>query len=493
MLAAGIATGTEKKECMKKPDASSRCEALDALRGLCACTVAFNHFRFAFADGWDPPYVRGVTWRWDNCALIAVYVFFIISGHVIAYRYLQTGTLESLLGAAFRRVPRLVVPVLAANLILWLLAVLGANRFEEGWRSIQKQMTGVDTTWCNDCFPTDLGVVIQTSLSVMWTFHVEHFLWIWTIPIEIFGSAMVFLLAPLLRSFINFGFPLWRSSPLQPHGSDNFIRLGGLLWPERLVRCLAVHGMLLTVVFVVGGMYEHCHDITGRMAPDSWCAGPQPPWFVMRVVVLWRIIFLFELGLASAQIRVLLSVPAKWTQAVKSKWSAQWQTKWLPAAGCALFGLGACTAEPNGSMQLGDWLSIEKTLSDMIMLGSAAIFLGVLLSPVEIRERLSKLSFLGDMAFSIYLLHMGVIWSIGLPLYVWLHGHLKVPPGVMLPLIFAACAGPLLFIARGFWLYIEEPLGVRLPQQTFNALKQTFVGTREHWERMKIMKASLSV
>lgn len=115
-----------KKHAEPKPIGGSRFDELDALRGLCACMVTFNHFRWAFSDGWDLPYTRGVQLRFDNCTLIAVYVFFIISGHVIAYRFLQNGSAESLLGAAFRRVPRLVLPVLWANLISWVLASHGA-------------------------------------------------------------------------------------------------------------------------------------------------------------------------------------------------------------------------------------------------------------------------------------------------------------------------------------------------------------------------------
>merc|ERR1719272_2541313 len=157
-----------------------------------------------------------------GCGPIAVYIFFAMSGHVVAYRYLQDGAVESLLGAAFRRVPRLVLPALWSNLIYWMLAIHAAYGYEEQWRGIRKQH-GIDDHFCANCFPKDLGVVLQTSFGLMWSFRVDHFAWLWTIPVEIFGAAMVFLLAPVSRFIVNYG--------MRADGSDDLVRVAGQLWP----------------------------------------------------------------------------------------------------------------------------------------------------------------------------------------------------------------------------------------------------------------------
>jgi peptidoglycan/LPS O-acetylase OafA/YrhL len=286
--------------------------------------VTFNHFRWAFSDGWDLVYIREVKFRFDNCALIAVNVFFIISGHVITYRFLRSGSAEILLGAAFRRVPRLVLPVLGANLISWVLASQGAFGSEQAWRTIRKEHSGAleaDGNWCKNCFSTDLGGVLWSSFQVMWSFRNDHFLWTWTIPIEISGSAVIFLLAPMLRFIVNFGIPA--------EGSDDLVHVCGQLRPQKLLRCLMVHGLLLTVVVVVEQVMEHCSDIAGPTAGLCQTFASKA-YFPLSP---------FLLGLASAHTRVILSAPSSGGATLVAKWASKWQFKWLPAAGLLLIGL----------------------------------------------------------------------------------------------------------------------------------------------------------
>lgn len=391
--------------------------------------------------------------------------------------------MESLLSAAFRRVPRLVLPALWANLIYWVLASHGAFSSQEEWRRVRTQYFGVDDNWCRNCFPTDLGVVLQSSLQVMWSFKVEQFAWLWTIPHEIFGSAMVFLLAPVFRYIVNAG--------IQDDGSDDLVRAGGQLWPRKLLRCLSAHGALLVMVFVVGELVSHCADVTGAMAPVGWCNNfvivSAQRWMVGQC---WRTVFLFELGLASAQMRVILSTPPKhgssWRDAFLCKWNDHWSTKWVLPASLISFGLGACTVPVRNALVLGPRLALVHTGLDFYLLGAVATFIGVIICPQQIHDGLSRFSTLGNMAFSMYLLHMGVIWTIGMPVYLWLDAGFNVSGYTKLALTTAICIGPMFLFSHIFWLAIEEPLGVKLPQQVLTWLKWL---VRESWKSQQPKEA----
>lgn len=405
---------------------------------------------------------------------IAVYTFFAMSGHVVAYRYLQDGTAESLLSAVFRRVPRLVLPALWANLISWMLAVHGAYSSEEEWRYLRNLRLSTDDHWCKDCMSTDLGSVVRSSLQVMWTFKTDHFLWLWTLPQEICGSAMVFMLAPLARFVVNSG--------LAFRGMGEHVSVGDHSCPRHILRCLSFHGVLTATLLVLGCLESHCSDLTGTMAPGAWCERS----FVVALRWsgldrVWMTLALFEFGLASAHMRVLLTAPSacgsSWEKAAVSKWTDEWKTKWCVPAFLVIIGLGATTVPGNNVIHIAPALAVRNTGVDMYMLGAFAVFLGVLVSPREVRDQLANLSMLGQMSFSMYLLHMSVIWCVGMPLYNWIdHG---LSPGVAFFFIAAACFGPILVVSHIFWMAIEDPLGVRLPRFAFDGIQWLIFDSRK--------------
>jgi peptidoglycan/LPS O-acetylase OafA/YrhL len=454
-------------------DNSIRFDELDTIRGFCACAVTFNHFIFAFGDGYtQTPSIKGVAINFSIVSLLSVHIFFTISGHVIAFRYLQNGRPASLLSAAFRRIPRLIFPALWANLICWLLATHGAFAFEGAWRETRARITG-SPDWCKDCFPKDLSVVLQSSFNLMLHLGVQHFLWLWTIPVELCGSAFVFIAAPLFRFIINFN--------MCDDGTNDFVQIAGQFWPQKLLRCLVAHGLVLAVMFAFGAMLEYCSDISGCQSTFG---------YVLWSASLWRYCFLFELGLATAQIRVVFA-EASWGNLVLSQWNAEVLTKWLFPAGLAVFWLGCCTAKMETTLYFGPWLSIANTGSTFLVLGAAALFLSVLSSPKKVRDILRTFRFLGDISFSLYLVHHGVIWAIGMPIYVLLHRHFTPPPGVALSIIVFICIGPLYCISYVFWIAIEQPLGVWLPMKAFEGLTSWLL---DPWkQKEKVPKASQSM
>jgi hypothetical protein len=346
------------------------------------------------------------------------------------------------------------------------MAVYGAFGSEEVWRSIRNGYMKSNDSWCMTCFPTDLGEVLWSSFALSWSLSVNHFTWLWTIPQEFFGAGMVYCLAPVSRFVVNYG--------IRADGTDDYMRVGGQIWPRKLLRCITFHGLLLAVIFVLGQAVSHCADTSGLITPSTWCVSLVLGGSSIGVLgSLWRVIFLFELGLASAQLRVLLCTPLHgrhtWSAALLAKSGEQWSLKWLLPMSLIAFGMFMCTVPLRNVVSFGPALTIKDTGFDMYLLAASSVFLGVVLGPPEVREFLSSLSHLGDVSFSMYLLHMGVIWSIGQPVYVWLNS--MVHPAALFPAVMAICAGPLYLLSYLFWVIIDEPLGIRIPRQTFSWLK----------------------
>jgi len=448
---------------------------LDGLRGLCACFVVLYHLYLCFYSG--------VHWRpLLGCGPVAVFIFFILSGHVIAHRYLEDGRVESLLSAAFRRIPRLLLPMFIANVLYWVLLICGAFSSEGTWRRIYAEYVHGEDRSCaspSHCIPADLHYTVLKSLQVLWTREVNNFQWIWTIAVEIIGSAAVFLLAPLSLYIVNSGSRAG-NTPELPRGVEEG------RWPRELTRCLLAHGTLLSMMFIAGQLISHCADVSGVLAPMPWCGGLLVSGSLSGLNWLgidhWRELFLFELGLASAQTRVLmigfLDRESPWAEALVARWNEQWLCKWFVPTSMIIFGLGTTTVPYHNVIELAPLLSIKKTGFDMWSLGAVAIFLGVLLSPCRFRHWLANFSFLGNISFGIYLLHMGVIWTVGMSSYSWLHG--RVPDVVLFPLVTSICAGPLFLVSWVFWRTVEEPLSVSLPRQTFSGLKLLILRAKSH-------------
>mmetsp|Transcript_67443 Transcript_67443/g.106746 ORF Transcript_67443/g.106746 Transcript_67443/m.106746 type:complete len:494 (-) Transcript_67443:10-1491(-) len=449
----------------QSPRKISRLEELDALRGLCTCAVIASHFNFAFGDYVVGPEIGGFMSRLANLACLT---FFAMSGHVVAYHYLQTGSLEALVGAAFRRIPRLILPVLWANLLSWQLAVHGGYSSENDWRLLKKSR-GFKGEWCKDCMTKELVDVLYSSAQVLWTVRPNHFLWLWTVHCEIIGSFMVFLLAPLSR-YIS-------SSRMRLDGTDDLILVHGKLWPQQLIRCISFHVVVLVLLLGLGIVTNHCIDFEGPLAPAPWCdSNFNVVLSVAGVAMDAGAFFLFNIGLASAHIRVLLTdTSCSWARILLSKWNENWLIQGVVSACLILGGLSVAIAP--GDDLIFPWLAIRHGRSILFQVGAGAIVLGVVAFPQVVKDGMKRISFLGQMSFSMYLVHMSIIWSIGMPLYVWFSN--KMNPNHAFALIACICVPCIYWFSAMFQQAIEEPLGVKLPRYTFDAIKWLLFDARK--------------
>src|SRR5437870_4500798 len=117
----------------------SRVSCFDAIRGLAAFAVLVGHFILAFWPGiifreglgWAelPAIVRVLArfpgkFLWDG--ELAVSIFFVLSGFVLALVYFQRGSAGAMGSAAVRRYPRLMLPAAASIVVAYILLNTGA-------------------------------------------------------------------------------------------------------------------------------------------------------------------------------------------------------------------------------------------------------------------------------------------------------------------------------------------------------------------------------
>jgi peptidoglycan/LPS O-acetylase OafA/YrhL len=104
----------------------------------------------------------------------------------------------------------------------------------------------------------------------------------------------------------------------------------------------------------------------------------------------------------------------------------------------------------------------------LLLLGALSSLAGVLASPPKVKEAMSNFSLLGKLSYSLYLLHMSVIFAVGMPVYLWINPVLT--PSVRFASIVMICILPMFLLSYIFWVCVEDPLGIRLPNYAFKGL-----------------------
>jgi len=187
---------------------------IDGLRGLASVAVCMSHLLggihpdlyFSYGDGIS----RSKSWlklpiiRLFHSGDAAVAIFFLISGYAISFRPLrrahcqQRNALLSELGSsAFRRAGRLLLPTLAASFATMLAAQLGAFESEQSPELMlfvmahrRKSIAEQFNTWIREIFS-----LFHRNTNDLETPDLLYGTQLWTIPVELNASLVVYLYA----------------------------------------------------------------------------------------------------------------------------------------------------------------------------------------------------------------------------------------------------------------------------------------------------------
>ncbi len=186
-------------------DPFARAAFLDGLRGWGSLMVLFHHLLPTFLWPTTPEF-RHWTLAFITDGTLAVHVFFVLSGFALSIGFLETGDRRVIASLALRRYPRLALPILAATLLAWILAASGlmhnaaaARANGDGWLGYFYQF---DMSFVGALRFSLFDVFFDYDLSRSYNGA------LWTMPIELAGSFIVFALCMVLRE------PRWRAAIL---------------------------------------------------------------------------------------------------------------------------------------------------------------------------------------------------------------------------------------------------------------------------------------
>lgn len=179
-----------------------RIDYLDGVRGVACLMVFLQHFMWIFYPASIEGLSSPIQGKFDLFIIrtpfnlycngnFAVTIFFVLSGFVLSYPFFKNVRIEFIIASMIKRIPRLFVPILAS--ILFSVALLHAHCFY----NIQAYAY-THSPWlmrASNIIPDWLAIfpIALHSLTVPQGDTVYNLV-LWTMPIELYGSFLVFLL-----------------------------------------------------------------------------------------------------------------------------------------------------------------------------------------------------------------------------------------------------------------------------------------------------------
>jgi peptidoglycan/LPS O-acetylase OafA/YrhL len=169
---------------------SSKVTYLDGLRGVAAFVVLLAHFKELFLP---QTAIDGTPVMFVLASKLAVIVFFVHSGFVLAWKYVRTGDVRVLVSMGLRRPLRLGIPIAAAVVFSWALMRAGLMANAQvapltGSGGAFSQLYGFEPTFSSAAVDALGGVLFLSNYRYNGAF--------WTMPIELLCSYVVFVVLP---------------------------------------------------------------------------------------------------------------------------------------------------------------------------------------------------------------------------------------------------------------------------------------------------------
>lgn len=180
---------------VESPATQDRLVFLDGLRGWAALMVVLSHLVVFFVGNTTQAY-KGWYWAFPTDGNLAVFIFFVLSGFALSIGYIQTGRLSIITALCVRRYLRLAIPILCASLLAYGLHAAGMLYNVEAGR-------GDGNQWLANfyAFTPDLFDSIKFGLYDVFVHRDASRSYnpiLWTMPIELYGSFVIFAVCALL-------------------------------------------------------------------------------------------------------------------------------------------------------------------------------------------------------------------------------------------------------------------------------------------------------
>jgi peptidoglycan/LPS O-acetylase OafA/YrhL len=163
---------------------------LDGVRGWASLAVVIHHAREGFLRAGDSPWQHRLLSALGDGEM-AVHVFFVLSGFVLSVRFLQTADRRVLEGLALRRYPRLTIPIVVVALLAYLMLRIGFV-YNHAAAELLRSTNNLGAIFQ---FPASLMSALKFSVYdvyLNYRFETSYNTNLWTMPIELLGSFLVF-------------------------------------------------------------------------------------------------------------------------------------------------------------------------------------------------------------------------------------------------------------------------------------------------------------
>jgi peptidoglycan/LPS O-acetylase OafA/YrhL len=369
---------------------------IDGLRGIAALVVMLSHFLCAFYPAFQTVDSADVQTASRLEMLItptpfnilyngnfAVCLFFVISGYVLSYAYFQTREQEFIFSSAFRRYPRLIIPVLATSVLYFIFirihlfpTVQTAAITHSKWLA---RMFNFTPDWLEMLWNSTV------ELTIRYTVETPYNPVLWTIGHEIRGSFLVY--------FCLFLF-----------GNRSYRWIFYLLFSILLIKSYYI-------LFIAGIMLCDLHHGQKLAKPNML-------------------------------IKSMLLIVACW------------------------FGSYRLLPDHATWKLLDPLCSIVKPTA----IGAILLFYVFILSP-GVHSVLSNkaFKFLGDVSYSLYLIHLFVLCSMACYLFTWLHGSLLLPYHIAFWITFICSATAIFSLSLLLYRSIDKQ-GIRFSKWFYHKL-----------------------
>ncbi|HEX2730185.1 MAG TPA: acyltransferase [Polyangiaceae bacterium] len=188
----------ETSQPVRQANSVARLGIIDGIRGWAAVIVVLFHL-ISETFGGVVPSLRGPLIRTILNGQLAVSVFFVLSGDALSASYFLKGSIASIERLVVKRYVRLAFPCVCACLLAYLLMSLGLTFSVEAGRLVHSD------EWLGGFlrFAPSLPRAVRFGLAGVFNspFDPESYgPFLWTMPVELVGSMLVFLYLYVFRN-----------------------------------------------------------------------------------------------------------------------------------------------------------------------------------------------------------------------------------------------------------------------------------------------------